>query len=142
MERNNATGQDGICPHCHVKVDWLVFAEDRTVTGEYRNGVHYEVDSWPTSEDTITYECPKCGQVLFRDEREASAFLARRLQRPRGASTRSATKKVPTIAQDQKLVAGRSCAANAADMSGTIEAESDRTGCFPSTFAARAAGFR
>lgn len=106
MEMNNSTEQERICPHCSVKVDWLVFAEDRTVTGEFRDGVHYEVDSWPIGEDPITYECPKCGQVLFRDEREASAFLGRRLQRPRGASTRSAAKKVPSTAKDQKLVAG------------------------------------
>jgi len=104
MEVNNSTGQDGICPHCRARVDWLVFAEDRTVTGEFRNGVHYEVDSWPIGEDTMTYECPKCGQVLFRDEYEASAFLGRQLQRrrgQRGAST--AGKPDRTNADDQKL---------------------------------------
>ncbi len=60
MELNTSTGQDGICPHCHAKVEHLVFAEDRTITGEFRDGIHYEVDSWPIGEDTMTYECPKC----------------------------------------------------------------------------------
>ena len=107
MEMNNSTGQDGICPHCHVKVDWLVFAEDRTVTGEFRGGIHYDVDSWPIGEDTMTYECPKCGQVLFRDEREASALLGRQPQRQRGAPTRGAGRKQdPTSVKDQKLVVG------------------------------------
>jgi hypothetical protein len=77
MEMNTSTGQEGICPHCEAKVKHLVFAEDRTVTGEFRDGIHYEIHSWPLGEDTGTYECPKCGATLFCDERKASAFLGR-----------------------------------------------------------------
>lgn len=83
MEMNNSTGREAICPHCHVKLDWLVYAEDRLVTGEFRDGVHYEVDSWPIGDHGMAYECPKCGEVLFHDERKASAFLGRKLHRRR-----------------------------------------------------------
>ena len=100
MEMNNSTGQDGICPDCHAKVDWLVFAEDRTVTGEFRDGIHYDVDSWPIGEDTMTYECPK-----FRNEREASAFLGRQMQRRRGPRSRTTRRQaVSTSVKDQELV--------------------------------------
>jgi predicted RNA-binding Zn-ribbon protein involved in translation (DUF1610 family) len=88
MKMNDSRGQDGFCPNCHEQVDWLVFAEDRTVTGEFRGGVHCEVDSWPIGEESMSYECPKCGHVLFRDERDASTFLGRGIHRYRNERTR------------------------------------------------------
>ena len=104
MEKNNSTGQDGICPHCHVKVDWLVFMEDRAISGEFRNGIHYEVDSWPIEESGTTYACPNCDNLLFRDEREASAFLGREEHCRRNAQLRCFDAKPgSTSAKDQKL---------------------------------------
>jgi endogenous inhibitor of DNA gyrase (YacG/DUF329 family) len=87
VEKNDWAGQDGICPHCRAKVEWLVFAEDRTVTGEFRDGIHYEVDSWPIGDNGTSYECPKCGRLLFRDERDALAFLGREMRRHRNGRT-------------------------------------------------------
>ena len=78
MSMNQHKPSGGICPKCHIRIHWLVFTEDRTIVGEYRAGIHYEVDSWPVSEDGKTYECPECGSELYRDEREASAFLRRK----------------------------------------------------------------
>ena len=105
MRINNAREQKGICPWCHAKVEWLVFAENRTVTGEFRDGVHYEVDSWPIGESSMTYECPKCGRVLFRDEREVSAFLGRQLHRHRNDRMATTDKaKSGGNPRDKKLV--------------------------------------
>ena len=104
MKKNKLAGQDGICPHCRAKVEWLVFAEDRTVTGEFRDGVHYEVDSWGIGDHDTTYECPKCGRLLFRDERDASAFLGREIHRRRNGRTSGAGKQPGTApAKRQKL---------------------------------------
>ena len=104
MEKNNSAGQAGICPFCQAKVEWLVFAEDRTVTGEFRDGIHYEVDSWCIGDNDTSYECPKCGRLLFRDERDASAFLGRETRRRRNDRTSGKDKKPGTgRAKDQKL---------------------------------------
>ena len=104
MKKNKSTGQNGICPHCQAKVEWLAFAEDRTVTGEFRDGIHYEVDSWAIGDNDTLYECPKCGRLLFRDERDASAFLGRVMRRRRNDQTRGPGKKQGSSrAKDQKL---------------------------------------
>jgi hypothetical protein len=105
MKPNNCTRQDGICPRCHAKLDWLAFSEDRAVTGEFRDGIHYEVDSWPIGEESMTYECPKCGHLLFRDEREASAFLGRdKSSRRGGRSKRTSTNPGTPNVNDRKPV--------------------------------------
>ena len=106
MEKNNAAGRNGICPHCKAKVEWLVFAEDRTVTGEFRDGIHYEVDSWGIGDHGTSYECPKCGRLLFRDERNASAFLGREMRRRRHDRTRGPGQK-PGTARAKDLKAAR-----------------------------------
>lgn len=95
MEKNNSAGRAGICPHCQARVEWLVFAEDRTVTGEFRDGIHYEVDSWAIGNNGTSYECPKCGCLLFEDERDASAFLGREMHRRRNDRTSSTGRKRP-----------------------------------------------
>jgi len=77
MKRNSSNTPGGICPHCHERLQWLKYSEDRTVTGEDRDGIHYEVDSWPLNDAKIVYECPKCGEILFQDGKQASAFLGR-----------------------------------------------------------------
>jgi len=45
------------------------------ITGEFRDGIHYEIDSWVIDGGAATYECPNCGEILFHDGQEASAFL-------------------------------------------------------------------
>lgn len=70
------TVRPGICPKCGKEIDHLTFVQDRMVVGEYREGIHYEMDSSPVNpEDDPFYECPKCGELLFRDSRRADAFL-------------------------------------------------------------------
>lgn len=104
MEKDQSAGQVGICPFCQAKVEWLVFAEDRTVTGEFRDGIHYEVDSWGIGDNDTSYECPKCGRLLFRDERDAASFLGREMHRRRSDRTSGTGRKPGTaLAKDQKL---------------------------------------
>lgn len=74
------------------------------MTGEFRDGVHYEADSWGIGDNDTSYECPKCGRLLFRDERDASAFFGREIRRRRNDRAGGTSRKPGTArGKDQKL---------------------------------------
>lgn len=65
------------CPKCGEKITYLENVRDSYTT--YRifvfdgTGYYEKIDE--TSGDLLEYRCPRCGQVLFYDEKGAINFL-------------------------------------------------------------------
>jgi predicted RNA-binding Zn-ribbon protein involved in translation (DUF1610 family) len=68
------------CPKCGKEIDYLIYTAKELVKADAylsdRSIVEYH--NWDTINvdyDTIDYECPECGEVLFHDERDVERFL-------------------------------------------------------------------
>lgn len=64
------------CPSCGGEIDHLDYHKERDYDAEVRvsDGRLERSNEW-SNVDTVAYTCPKCDEVVARDDKDALKFL-------------------------------------------------------------------